>query len=562
MARRRMGDGIELEHGNRLVVTELQATGIQERVVRRGEETAPLDTEPLTLALQSAFASLELRPVHVFELSAPAPGATEPAWQTRSTDDASLKVSVEGDDAAVVLLEQDGVLRWILPRYQDAAPAVDQGVTIDLSTEKASPAVTTAPLPVRREAVFDLRAGDPKTRNAARTGHVEAVRRSIRKEQEVRRGDGSVFVTAAQEVLQTPSVIDWALGKVRAYVLKFVGRQAIEAIVEYLESKLVEGFVALPGHPTIPAWQRGASVKEIIALPTDRPARILLFCHGTFSSTFGSFVGLEGSAFLTKAWKHYDAVIGYDHKSLSLDPKQNAEDLKTRLTKAWGDLSVPIIDAISYSRGGLVYRSLAETLAPDWSWGRVVYVASPNGGTHLAAPANWKRLIDLYTNLALATGKALSTVTPYALPVAELIGGIGAFVKYLATEVVSENAVPGLAAMNPDGAFVGVLNQAPGDGKPPTVFTIASNFEARDSNDPFLQKIGSVLLDEGLLDPLFGTENDLVVDTASSGHLTDGMIITDSKLYAPDESVYHLNYFVQEATHKLLTDWLLQSNNG
>lgn len=564
MARRGLRSGIELTHGNGLAVQELGPIRAARTVRRSVESAVPAPTGSLEEALEGAFTELGLSILDVVELE---PSVAEVRrGGTAATDDANFSVPMESEESALVLVIQDGVLRWVFPKYTPIEPMpADSGITIDLSPAPDPVAPVAMSIPetsaIRRKAVFQLQGGD----EPRRTTHKNQLRRSISQVQEARRGGADAAARQGlfddvTSLIHTSGVIDWALGKVRAYVLKFAGRVAIEAVVHHLESRLFTGLVALPGHSEIPAWKQAEQLSDLVILPSDRPARILLFCHGTFSSTFGSFVGLENTDFLTDAWKQYDAVVGYDHKSLSIDPKVNATDLHTRLSTAFaGLMHPPQIDAISYSRGGLVYRSLSETLAPNWRWGRSVFVAAPNGGTHLADPANWKRLVDLYTNLALATGKALSLATPYALPVAELIGGLGAFVKYLASEVVDENAVPGLAAMNPEGAFVAALNQVQVAGvvAQQTIYTIASNFEATNNPDPFLKKIGVVLLDEGLLDPLFQGENDLVVDTNSSGILAPGFAVAGSKLYAPGESVYHLNYFVQAETQSHLATWLL-----
>ena len=65
--------------------------------------------------------------------------------------------------------------------------------------------------------------------------------------------------------------------------------------------------------------------------------RVLLFIHGTFSSTVGGFGALgideNGKGFLRTAIAAYDAVIGFDHKTLSVDPRQNAENLLKRLRR-------------------------------------------------------------------------------------------------------------------------------------------------------------------------------------------------------------------------------------
>jgi hypothetical protein len=112
--------------------------------------------------------------------------------------------------------------------------------------------------------------------------------------------------------------------------------------------------------------------------------------------------------------------------------------------------------------------------------------------------------------------------------------------------------------MNPNGQFVQNLNLASDIKNRPIVFTIASNFEAKSSSIPFLRKMGAILLDEGVLDPLFAQANDLVVDTASSGHLTPEATVQGEMCYEPESGVYHLNYFTQQATQEQLKKWLVQ----
>ena len=58
------------------------------------------------------------------------------------------------------------------------------------------------------------------------------------------------------------------------------------------------------------------------------------FVHGTFDSTVGAFGALAateaGRDFLTQALGDYDAVIGFDHRTLSVDPLENARELADR----------------------------------------------------------------------------------------------------------------------------------------------------------------------------------------------------------------------------------------
>ena len=112
------------------------------------------------------------------------------------------------------------------------------------------------------------------------------------------------------------------------------------------------------------------------------------------------------------------------------------------------------IDAVSYSRGGLVVRSLIETLLPhsdlDARFGRAIFVGATNEGTALAEPDNWADFIDVHTNLVLAAVRAVALV-PSATPIAALVEGavqgLRAAVKYLVDHTIEDGAIPGLAAM-------------------------------------------------------------------------------------------------------------------
>ena len=143
------------------------------------------------------------------------------------------------------------------------------------------------------------------------------------------------------------------------------------------------------------------SESEQLSLPADRPARVLLWVHGTFSSTMGSFGGLSqtayGKALLKATLSKYDAIIGFDHRTMSVDPMQNASDILGRLERQkWP--KPPVFDAICFSRGGLVFRALVECALPAsnfaYSVERAIFVACTNAGTELARRKNWDRLID------------------------------------------------------------------------------------------------------------------------------------------------------------------------
>lgn len=343
--------------------------------------------------------------------------------------------------------------------------------------------------------------------------------------------------------------------------------------MKFLERNVRRGLVSMADSD--PAKWDLITDLTLLKLPGDRAARVLLFVHGTFSSTIGGYGALTatpwGQEFLRAAYVNYDAVIGFDHATLSDDPLENATDLLTRLQGAnWPH--PPRFDVITHSRGGLVLRSLTEHLVPlanfPARFERVIFVAATNGGTQLAEPKNWHTLIDLYTNLSVAACRLIGMM-PQAKAVTvvlnEIVHGLGTFVKYCATTVVSERAVPGLAAMEPDGAFIKKLNEE--QPNQPTIeqscyCAITSAFEPRvlggDHEPKELPRRLVQWIVDVFVDKLMREANDLVVNTASMTSVDPqlGQYIKDSLDFGNNPQVYHTNYFVRPEVVNALTRWL------
>lgn len=366
-------------------------------------------------------------------------------------------------------------------------------------------------------------------------------------------------------------VLDWIADKltepVRAYVLKFVTRKVIDIGVDYIEGDEPNGLVALTGED--PAqWHPGGAALPL--LPKDRPVNILLMVHGTFSSTAGSFGALaaqdRGRAFLAEANARYDAVLGFDHKTLAQTPEMNAGALMSALET----LHLPqgsSIDAVAYSRGGLVYRVLAEDLLakrrPDIKLGKAIFIGATNSGTHLAEPKNWAAMVDLYTNLVLAGSRAVSSLAGAAALNPFISVGIktlGRFVQMLSEVAISEDRVPGLAAMQPAGATVKRLNGAQGGlDRLARYYGITSNFVATlQLRNGLTHELGQLLLDR-VTNRLFTVENDLVVDTSSMtecGTRDQRFQLGQTFAFGNTEDVYHTVYFAVARVPELLSNWL------
>jgi hypothetical protein len=440
----------------------------------------------------------------------------------------AFEVDVKQDEDAVVLLERDGVFSWHLP--------VDTG--------------------------RHTKAIQPKSlEHGPRTRHFEIDVQPVP-------GGKTPAPTDRRDRGLLGTVVE---GAAHALVFRFVAPALLDKAVEKMEAHVKTGLVHLTD-TDVSGWKRFETLDQL-HLPKDRPARLLLFIHGTFSSTAGGFgalgVGENGPGFLRTAIAAYDAVIGYDHKTLSLDPKQNAEDLLERLRTHQPEAEL-VIDIITHSLGGLTTRSFVEEVLPPSGWpatvDNIVFVASTHGGTHLADPERWSDMVDLYTNLAAVSARVLTLAGAGAVGVivGGVVKGIGAFVKYLVSYAAKGDDVPGLKAMVPGGAFVTELNkEQPGQPGPGTNwFVVSSNFHVSLFDDHHMPKEFSKelarKLKEGFVDQLFHGDNDLVVDVASMSAIGPkaGGFVRDTCALGENDVVYHNNYFSQLKVITALGSWL------
>ncbi len=481
--------------------------------------------------LLQALASQELTATHEFTIAPTRPTAgARRRSAARPAALLDLAVDVASNESAVILVEQDGEYTWHFPAVPAARPTAGRR---GLATRRTR---------VRTHVTIPIRLTQAPVRTAAR-----GERRGI--------SLGGVLPR-----------------KAKAVVLKFIARTAAGVAMKYLERNVRKGLIVMDGDdPT--AWRRVSHIDNLGL--SDKPQlRILLWVHGTFSSTAGSFGALaatpDGRYLLKQARERYDAVIGFDHATLAETPYENAVDLVERL----GRFRKPMqIDAITYSRGGLVFRSLVEQILPTSDVrpevGQVVFVGVPNHGTLLAEPDHWKTLIDIYTNLSMGTF-ALLQLLPAASPTAhilsEIVSGLGAFVKYLAEVVITEAVVPGLAAQGPKGEFVRALNETgPNQPLPDDCryLAVTSNFDPRAAAAgaqptglaaSFLGKLA-----DGVVDELMQEDNDLVVNTGSMKQIDPeaGDFIDASLDFGDSPVVYHTVYFAQAGVAQQLRGWLM-----
>lgn len=472
-------------------------------------------------------------------------GASTPAANAALVSVVGVNVDAESDEQVVVLLEQDGVYSW---NFGEDSVVTDTPATV-----------------ARKGAKRASKRATKKTAAKASTGkRVTHFQLEIAPSRVVSRtADG-----------RRRGILGKIAGKAVAYVLKFAAKPALTRATKWMERDIKEGLIHINGTDAA-AWPH-LGLDGTIPLATKEQPRVLLFVHGTFSSTLGSFGGLtasdSGAEFLKAAVKNYDMVIGWNHRTLSVAPDANAADLCAWFeSQKWG--KTPIVDAIAYSRGGLVFRSFVEEKLPNSKQKveirRAVFVGSTNGGTELASSENWHKFADTYFNLAAAGSRALGLVPGLNLAgaiLSEAISGVGSLVKMLATAAVDDNAIPGLSAMNPSGPFIKRINQRqPGQPSPASVhyYAVTSHFDPDEAVDDahtgelpagFLLKIA-----DKAVDVLQGRPNDLVVNVDAMTRIDPqvGSFIRERLDYGTNGTVYHTRYFIQDETADSLSRWLL-----
>lgn len=299
--------------------------------------------------------------------------------------------------------------------------------------------------------------------------------------------------------------------------------------------------------------------------PAPGAMKVLLLVHGTFSSTRGSFSDLlthaEGRNFLTRAQENYDLVLGFEHPTLSAPTTENARILADELEQ----MKLPTgatIDAVAFSRGGLVLRGLFEKELKtrdklNFNPGRAVFVGCTNGGTHLADSKNWGALTDLYTTLALSTAGAAAGVPVLGAAsafAATAVPIIGRFVQSLAIAAVQDNYVPGLASMKPDGEVVRELNAGEGKTAAPGYYAVTANYNPGDEGQA--NSNGALKALNRIADDLFVAENDLVVDTKLMTTFWPQMQVGAVEDFGDTHDVFHTSYFASPRVAGKTAEWL------
>ncbi|MGV7245904.1 esterase/lipase family protein, partial [Caballeronia sp. M23-90] len=383
-------------------------------------------------------------------------------------------------------------------------------------------------------------------------------------------GNAEVFV---------PNTLAWngltpARGKTRGVIervflsaIRLVQGPLTNALEQGIVEKLISHFDASVGNgmfslsATAPGNFRAVTpltADSIRPRPGSAPA--LVFIHGTFSDTSGSFGKLwsehpDKVDRLVAAYR--DSVYALDHPTLGASPVANALTLVSAL-KGKNRLHL-----VTHSRGGLVaevlarvcanpvisaadeaffkdtperldeLRALADAISEkSITVDRVVRVAGPVRGTLLAS----KRL-DAYLSVLKWTLELAQV--PVAPELVELLTGV-------AQAGLDPKDVPGLAAQAPDSALITWLHSParplPGD------LRVVSGDVQGDSVASWLKTL--------LSDAFFWTDNDYVVQTRSMyGGVPRER--TASFLFDQNGQVSHFRYFSNPATADAITSAII-----
>lgn len=429
--------------------------------------------------------------------------------------EAEIEVETDEGEASVLLVESEGVFQWILPD-PSPRPLSANGNQTD---------------------VFYLNAiGADETGPQFASGLWDTVKKRVFK--------GAVV-----------------------YVLKYAVGLGVRAIASHIDGDGPFGLFTVQGSSPFD-WTPQSGLVPLAG----EKKRVLLLVHGTFSTTQGSFGDATGedlkAHFFDKLGVAYDQVLGFDHKTLGESVEENARALSSALGDLDGAGGVTL-DALGYSRGGLVLRHLIERFGiGDFSPGEFVFVGSTLSGTKLASPRNWNRLLDLYSTFAARAAKVGGRLVgqPQAgFILSQVMKRLGAFGKLIVSKGTDPKWVPGLASMVPSGPSVNAFDAPPKLGA--HYHTVASDFEPV-GGDTLGARIKLVMADL-FIDDLFQTENDLVVHTSSMSQLPvqsePPFEITGSDAlvsHPPEDGVYHTGYFADPESLTAIAKFLGLADEG
>ena len=296
---------------------------------------------------------------------------------------------------------------------------------------------------------------------------------------------------------------------------------------------------------------------------------ILVFIHGTASSTLGSF----GAFLADEAQPHWrvlrdafgEQIYAFEHRTISESPIDNAIQLVSALPRK------ARVYLVSHSRGGMVgdlvclkgiEAQRVSSFKRDDADLEDADVHDRKNLEKLAAAIAQKQIrIERFVRCAspargtLLAGENVDTFLSVLTNLVGLIPGIGGtplyeVVKRVTLQIVKNRTkpelIPGIEAMMPTSPLVAFLNDADEEATG-VLGVVAGDIEG----GGWLKRLGVFLTDHALYE---NRDNDLVVNTDSMFHGAR----RGEAYYVFDQGgdVNHFNYFKNERTRASLLAWL------
>lgn len=357
--------------------------------------------------------------------------------------------------------------------------------------------------------------------------------------------------------------------------LKVLGVDIAGGVADFVSGK-VEG-KQLPGPGLYQCTDVSAENLQQVS-NVDRSKPILVFLHGTASSTDGSFSALwrGGDSHIADLLSYYDGqVLAFQHKTLTLSPMENALELLKALVSLESTVQGkhPLrLHLVSHSRGGLIGEILCRGTKDSGSSFDEVdmnlftgdqYVRDQNAMQQLGALLDETDLqVERFIRVAcpargttLADGRLdryfsgfvniLEKVPGVANPVVDGVTSLLLAVVHKRTE---PEELPGLEAMMPTSPTIRMLNR-PDISVKADLHVIGGDVKA----SGFINRLKVIITDL-----FYREDHDLVVNTPS---MLGGASRVDGVRYWVDtgSKVNHFQYFGNGSTASRLTTGLMQS---
>jgi triacylglycerol esterase/lipase EstA (alpha/beta hydrolase family) len=387
------------------------------------------------------------------------------------------------------------------------------------------------------------------------------------------------------------AIIDEALGQLKNPLELGVSWLGTKVLMAAIEKRLDQA-------PGLYRWV-GASGKPGDLAPVDLNAAaepaptaarpMLVFVHGTASSTLGSFGDLrtgDRDLWGMLAAHFTGGIFAFEHRTLSESPIENALALANALPRG------AQISLVSHSRGGLVadlmclgdFDALIDHYAyafpgtgdadPDEARRVIGELATAHAGQRvqlrtLAGVLRDRNLtVQRYVRTASpASGTLLASgnLDVFLSGILSLVGLVPFFfgspvysafkrvVVEIAKNRTNAHLVPGIEAMLPDSPMARLLRDAPV--RPGTAMSVIAG-DIQGGN--LLRRLGVMLTDFLLFDR---EDNDLVVNTTS---MLAGIAPKSNArvLFDRGADVSHFRYFTNIDTRAALREWLIAPDPG